>query len=259
MREDLTPLAVHRLSGGTWPAAVAGANVNIWATALAINALMVLGADKVTFADSLQALVQCRPLEASWLVRLKFRFSDRKVQLDPMKYGWPWVPDTVSWVVPTSMALITLARAKRRGLIGGVAVEDRLRLGVEMLLDRTCTGGGWNAGNAVVYGVPLRPHIDATAIALAALRSHFQLPIVRTSLTWLLDCVQCPSAYSLAWLILAIALYRDVRPDVMPALAAARDRLAELVADPHSIADTSTIALAVLALGVGENPFEVKA
>jgi len=34
-----------------------------------------------------------------------------------------------------------------------------------MLLDRACPEGGWNAGNAVVYGVPLRPHIDATSLA----------------------------------------------------------------------------------------------
>ena len=130
-----------------------------------------------------------------------------------------------------------------------------------MLLDRACVGGGWNAGNAVVYGVPLRPHIDATAIALAALRPHYQNPIVRDSLTWLLDCVQCPSAYSLAWLILAAAAYRDVRADVIPALTAACDRLAVLVEDPQSIQDTSTIALAALALGVGsnDNPFEVNA
>jgi hypothetical protein len=60
------------------------------------------------------------------------------------------------------MALITLERAKGQGLIRGSAVEKRLRLGAAMLLDRACPGGGWNAGNAVVYGVPLRPHIDAT-------------------------------------------------------------------------------------------------
>lgn len=258
-REDLRPLLAHRLPDGTWPGAVTGAGVNIWATALAVNALMVLGVDRVTLADSLQALVQCQPLEASWLVRLKFRFADRQVQFDPTKYGWPWVADTLSWVVPTSMALIALDRAKSRGQIGGSELDHRLRLGTEMLLDRACIGGGWNAGNAVVYGVPLRPHVDATAIALAALRSHFQLPIVRASLTWLLDCVQCPSAYSLAWLILAVALYRDMRPDVMPALAAARDRLAGLVDNPRSIQDTSTIALAALALRAGENPFEVNA
>ncbi len=126
-----------------------------------------------------------------------------------------------------------------------------------MLLDRVCLGGGWNAGNAIVYGVPLRPHIDATAIALAALRAHYQDPVVSKSLTWLLDCVRCQSAYSLAWLILAIGAYRNVRADVVPALAAARDHLAGLVDNPRIIQDTSTIALAALALGIAENPFEV--
>jgi integrase len=155
------------------------------------------------------------------------------------------------------MALIALERAKKRGLVGGKQVETRLRLGTEMLLDRACVGCGWNAGNAVVYGVPLRPHIDATAIALAALRIHYRHPIVRDSLAWLLDRVQCPSAYSLAWLILAAAAYHDVRADVIPAWTTARDRLAALVEDPRSIQDTSTIALAALALGVDSNQKQV--
>jgi len=157
------------------------------------------------------------------------------------------------------MAMIALQRAKKRGLVGGTEVETRLRLAAEMLLDRACVGGGWNAGNAAVYGVSLRPHIDATAIALAALRPHYQNLIVRDSLTWLLARVDCPSAYSLAWLILAAATYRDVRADVIPALTAACNHLAALVEDPRGIQDKSTIALAALALGVDSNPFEVNA
>ena len=174
-------------------------------------------------------------------------------------YGWPWVPSTVSWVVPTSMALIALECAKRRGLIRSSEFKEKMRLGAEMLLDRACPEGGWNAGNAIVYGVPLRPHIDATALALAALRFHYHLPIVHSSLTWMLNRIDCPSAYSLAWVILAAAAYRDVRSDVLPALAIARDRLAILVEDPSAVEDTSTIALAALALGLetGTNPFEV--
>jgi hypothetical protein len=258
---DIKPLLASQRTDGAWPAVAEKIDTNAWATALAANALMHLCAKPATLAASICWLVQRRPLEASWLVRLKFRFSDRQVRFDPTKYGWPWVPNTVSWVLPTSMAMIALERARKRGLVGGLELETRLRLGAEMLLDRACVGGGWNAGNAVVYGVRLRPHIDATAIALAALQLHHQNPIVRDSLTWLLDRVQCPSAYSLAWLILAAAAYRDVRADVIPALTAAGDRLAVLVEDPQSIQDTSTIALAALALGVGSNanPFEVNA
>jgi hypothetical protein len=157
------------------------------------------------------------------------------------------------------MALIALERAKKQRLIRGSEFQERMRLGAEMLVDRACPGGGWNAGNGVVYGVPLRPHIDATALALAALQVHYHLPIVHSSLTWMLNRIDCPSAYSLAWVILAAAAYRDVRSDVLPALAIARDRLAVLVEDPSAVEDTSTIALAALALGLetGTNPFEV--
>jgi hypothetical protein len=158
------------------------------------------------------------------------------------------------------MALIALERAKRQGLIRGSELQRRLCLGVEMLLDRVCPEGGWNAGNAVVYGVPLRPHVDATAVALAALRFHHDLPIVRDSLTWILNRIDCPSAYSLAWVILSAAAYKNLRSDVSPALDRARDRLAALVDDPREVQDTSTIALAALALGPenANNPFEVK-
>jgi hypothetical protein len=257
--EDPAPLLACRQPNGLWQAVGDGAaGVNVWASALAVNALMTLGAPPEMFAASLEALVHCRPLEASWLVRWKFRLTDRQVRFDPTKFGWPWVPDTVSWVVPTSMALITLGRAERQGLVGGREFEKRLRLGVEMLLDRGCPGGGWNAGNAVVYGVPLRPHVDATALALAALRFHYDLSIVRSSLTWMLERTDCPSAYSLAWLILSAVSYRDLRSDVSQAVGVARDRLAALVEDPRGVEDTSTIALAAIALGPEDtNPFEV--
>jgi hypothetical protein len=41
-----------------------------------------------------------------------------------------------------------------------------------MMLDRKCPDGGWNAGNGVVFGVALAPHIDANAIALLALHHY---------------------------------------------------------------------------------------
>jgi hypothetical protein len=45
----------------------------------------------------------------------------------------------------TSMALITLERARKQGLIRGRGLQNRLRLGAEMLIDRACPEGGWNA------------------------------------------------------------------------------------------------------------------
>ena len=83
--------------------AIAGASTAEWALAgcwgrgcgrqclgdaIAVNTLMILGAAPATFAGALDSLVHCRPLEASWMVRLKFRLSDRQVRFDPTKYGW---------------------------------------------------------------------------------------------------------------------------------------------------------------------------
>jgi hypothetical protein len=126
-----------------------------------------------------------------------------------------------------------------------------------MLLDRMCPGGGWNAGNSVVYGVPLTPHIDATSLAVAALRFQYHLPEVRQSLSWLLGA-QCSSAYSLAWKILALRSYLEVRSDVGPALEEARAQLVGLVQEPAQIADNSTLALSILALNGNDNPFAVE-
>ena len=259
--EELAPLLACRRPNGLWPAVWDGdTEADFWASAIALNTLMILGAALEMFVGALDSLLHCQPLEASWLVRLKFRIADRQVRLDPTKFGWPWVPDTMSWVEPTSMVLIALERAKALGLIHGDQLWCRLNLGTDMLLDRVCPQGGWNAGNGMVYGVPLRPHLDATALALAALRFHWHRPTVNSSLTWMLNQINCSSAYSMAWLILSATAYKDCRSDVLPVLDTARERLAALVEEPQQIQDTSTIALAALALDpeTANNPLEVR-
>jgi hypothetical protein len=155
--------------------------------------------------------------------------------------------------------MIALQRGKALGVIRGGELDRRLHLGAEMLIDRACPEGGWNAGNAVVYGVALRPHIEPTALALCALRSQPSFPIVRSSMSWLLSRIGCPSAYSLAWLILAASAYAEVMPEVLPAVAFARARLVSMVEEPERIDDTATIALAALALDArpNANPFVV--
>ena len=157
-RQELEPLLACQRPNALWPAVGdRAAEANVWASAIAINTLMILGAAPETFAGALDSLVNCRPLEASWLVRLKFRLSDRQVRFDPAKYGWAWVPDTVSWVVPTSMTLIALERAKIRGVIRGRELQNRLRLGVEMLRELSA---GVRKSEAVALCHPIMPVAD---------------------------------------------------------------------------------------------------
>ena len=63
-KEDLAPLMARQLPNGLWPAVGDKATgENFWASAMAANTLMILGAAPATFAASLEALVRCRPLE----------------------------------------------------------------------------------------------------------------------------------------------------------------------------------------------------
>jgi hypothetical protein len=85
------------------------------------------------------------------------------VLLDSSLVGWPWVSDTLSWVEPTSYALLALKLA-------GQGTHARVAEGERLLRDRVCVGGGWNYGNRIVLDRALDPFLPTTAIALLALQ-----------------------------------------------------------------------------------------
>ena len=173
-------------------------------TALALLALRPFQYSSVrTAADgALKWLSDLRGRESHWLWQWKFRLFDRQVRFDPSKYGWPWVPGTVSWVAPTALAILAF-RAWRRE-------SPRIAPAVDMLLDRACPQGGWNAGNSVVFGVELDPHPDFTAMAALALHDsiHGREKIVHRSLDYLATRLNTScSPYSLAWALIALSAY----------------------------------------------------
>jgi hypothetical protein len=131
----------------------------------------------------------------------------------------PWFPGTVSWVVPTAFAVLALNQLPCS--CGGLEqVPFRVERGVEMLLDRVCPGGGWNAGNGVVYGVPVAPHPDDTGIALLALREHRLDHLVQSSVQYLERIApSLTSPWSLAWVILALAAHRRPIDSIYNSLA----------------------------------------
>jgi hypothetical protein len=178
--------------------------------------------------------------ESNWLWKWKFRTADRHVRFDPEKFGWPWIPETVSWVVPTAFALLALKQLPCD--CGGFEQAPfRIERGVQMLLDRACPGGGWNAGNGVVYGAPVAPHPDDTAVALLALTDHRQETIVQSGLQYLEYAASDLTApWSLAWAILALAAYDQDTKSLQQRLA--------YMPDLQAIEDTSTLALVLLAL-----------
>ena len=124
----------------------------------------------------------------------------------------------------------------------------RLATAEAMLLDRACPEGGWNAGNSEVFGVPLDPHPDFTAMALLALNSPSRelLPIVARSLDYLPDrLATSESLYSLAWAGLALTAWRHA--GAQPVARRLHDRLARTI--PTTV-PVRTLALAILATEV---------
>lgn len=243
---------------GSWPAFIGDEPEGCWTTALAVLSLMATRRETKRLARGIQWLLNSRGREANWFWRWKLRTVDNKVQFDPAKFGWSWVSGTTSWVIPTAFALIALQQARQRGYGKTAQLTERIDLGASMLLDRMCPGGGWNSGNGVAFGVPLAPHIDATSIALLALTSHEGDQGVQRSLHWLVNRLAgCPSPYSLAWGVLAIAAYRRISPEGRDNL---RVRVEELMRLIPSIEDNCTLAVSALALEAinGSSVFEVR-
>jgi squalene cyclase len=237
-------------ANGSWPAISGDDGEGSGLTGLALYALKHCCAQGMVTNRAVQWLIASRGWESHWLWKWKFRTSDRHVRFDPDKFGWPWMPETASWVVPTAYSLLALQHA--HDFSQQDLVHLRIRRGVEMLYDRICPKGGWNAGNGVVYGFPLAPHADATALALLSLLSEPPNHFITSSLDWLERRAEtCFAPWSLAWATLALDAFG--RPT-----AVLTDRLSSVI-DPTRIKDCATLAVVSLAFGRagGDNAFRV--
>jgi hypothetical protein len=225
---------------GSWPVFVGDDHDGSWLTSLVAITLRDFVSAIPARLKGLHWLLSNAGKEGDWFWKWKFRTTDRHVRFDPDKFGWPWFPDTVSWVVPTAFAILALNQLTCS--CGGFELApSRVDRGVEMLMDRACPGGGWNAGNGNVYGTAVAPHPDDTAIALLALHDRPQDSLLQTSLDYLERTAPTLTApWSLAWAILALAAHR--RPITL--LRRALLTFPDLVC----VEDTSTLALACLAL-----------
>jgi hypothetical protein len=245
---------------GSWPAFLGDEPEGYWTTAVVVLSLMTVRHNSERVRRGIQWLLEARGREANWLWRWKLRAFDNKVQFDPAKFGWSWVSGTTSWVIPTAFALLALQQARWRGYDKTARLTERVDVGISMP-DRMCPGGGWNAGNGVAFSVALAPHIDATSIALLALIAHEKEQRVQRSLHWLVNRLAgCPSPYSLAWGVLALAAYRSTSQEASETLRDRAEQLIRLTKNAASIEDNCTLAVCALALDAidGENAFEVR-
>jgi hypothetical protein len=138
-------------------------------------------------------------------------------------------------VIPTAFSVVAIKQFTACNRTE--ATERRIRLGVDMLLNRVCVAAGWNSGNSVVYGVALPAHVEATAIALLALQDEKRTPAVQASLDWLRKrSATIESVESLAWCILTLFVYQEP-------IGHLQARLATLIGDGREILNNATLAL----------------
>jgi Squalene-hopene cyclase C-terminal domain len=229
---------------GAWPA-TENQNPGCWVTALACLALREPAeAPDGAILKGLQWLLNTWPAEGSPWRRLMSRWHQRGavvVRQNHALRGWSWTPGTASWVEPTAYALLLLRNIPERFYPKGAA--RRKRLAEEMLYDRVCPGGGWNAGNPMVYGVPGEPRIGPTAWASLALLHDMNREESRTSLDWLernYESISGPGSLALAHLCLR-ACGRPAPP--------LESRLGEFYSENHFLQNVVVAAWACLALG----------
>lgn len=162
--------------------------------------------------------------------------------------GWSWVDGTHSWVEPTALALLALRGA-------GKSAHPRYVEGFGLLLNRQLPSGGWNYGNTIGFGQELRPTVDATGLALTALRGATAAEDVERSLTYLRARVASVHApFSLAWALLGLSAW-----DARPADAAERIRESLKRQEVTSEHPTSALALLLLADDPSDAPFPIDA
>jgi hypothetical protein len=152
---------------------------------------------------------------------------------DSRLQGWPWMPDTFSWVEPTCWCMLALKKIRARS---GAAGESRIEEAEKLLLNRGCSVGGWNAGNASAMGQDLRPYVPTTALGLIALQDRRGEAVVERSLAYLTQArVTEPSAMALSLTLLCFRIYDRPGDDVEARLAGDVDR-AERIGNLQALA-----------------------
>jgi hypothetical protein len=158
--------------------------------------------------------------------------------------AWPWIPDTFSWVEPTSWCLLALKKARPHHRD---ATEARIQEAEKLLVNRVCRNGGWNYGNAIAFGQDLRPYVPTTAVGLMALQDRAADPAVKLTLAYL-ERARLTEASAMALGLTAISLRLHGRP-----AADVEERLAGDVERAERVGNLQTLAMALYAISAEQH------
>jgi hypothetical protein len=243
-------LSGHQNANGSWrlnDVATAGS----WTTALAIVALSPFPEHRTRVIDASRWLTAQEGSKPGILAELILWATGRSNvnRLNRDLVGWSWVPNSFSWVEPTSYALIALKKA--RAFLTETKAGARIRQGEALIYDRMCTGGGWNYGNSKVLDYALWPYPDITAVALIALQDRSRDQATQESLQILRNTAEeANSGLASTWTAICLDLYgEDTKPW--------HKRIQKQFGETGFLGETKTLALALLALSGNSNLFRV--
>ncbi|MDP6444583.1 MAG: hypothetical protein QGG36_04790 [Pirellulaceae bacterium] len=169
----------------------------------------------------------------AWILSLRGRTFPRSKETfghDTTLTAWPWVAGTHSWIEPTSLQVLALRSA-------GEANHPRTTEATRMLHDRLLPGGGCNYGNTRVLGQELRPHVQPSGMALAALASSARTPRWRATRDYVREQgAETTAAASLAWSIIGLTSVGARPASTTTVLSRAAARAAEDAPSPYRLA-----------------------
>lgn len=158
--------------GGWRPSA--DVQVPTWATSLCVSLAQSRGEFGDPFQKGVSWLLGSAGIEGPLWRRVLLKtkiFGDAGRDLS-LK-GWPWKPETSSWVEPTAHAIVSLKQASAK--VPSNKLQERVSIGQAQLLDVRCADGGWNYGNHASLNVDLVAFPETTGLALIGLQDHSDL------------------------------------------------------------------------------------
>jgi hypothetical protein len=188
-----------------------GVDFSNWSTSLVIQVFLRYGRQDAALRG-VRWLLGLHGIETAAMVRTLRKVFNKPPQYPQNFHGWPWLPDTVSWLIPTSLAVLALQQAEAAR--PSSKQRDRIEQGVSMIKERRCEDGGWNHGAPAALGVPARSYPETTGIALLCLQQvpSTQLPGADALAASMLTETRIASTTS--WLQLALQARGATVPDV---------------------------------------------
>src|SRR5579863_6243866 len=146
-----------------------------------VTALVLLLPDRVQSSIHREAAVEWllhrTGRESSWVQRWRaFLTTGHPPGNDPM--GWPWISDTVAWVIPTCFGLLALEKCNR--IHPSEQIRERCQSARDFLLARRCRDGGWNHGSTKALGYDSGSYPETTGLALLALHAVNPNPLTQS-------------------------------------------------------------------------------